>query len=87
MISGLGTKKLLSMGFEILGLVFMKISEKVKLNRKKYSERIIMSFKQRKIKFKPRKKLKHNMWYCVYYLHTETLIILAGFLFQIFPKC
>ena len=36
--------------------------EKVKLNRKKYSERIIMSFKQRKIKFKPRKKLKHNIY-------------------------
>ena len=36
--------------------------EKVKLNRKKYSERIIMSFKQRKIKFKPRKKLNHNIY-------------------------
>ena len=28
-----------------------------------------------------------SMWYCVYYIHTETVIILAAFLFQIFPKC
>ena len=28
-----------------------------------------------------------SMWYCVYYMHTETFIILAAFLFQIFPKC
>ena len=28
-----------------------------------------------------------SMWYCVYYLHTETVIILAVFLFEIFPKC
>ena len=27
------------------------------------------------------------MWYSVYYIHTETFIILAAFLFQIFPKC
>ena len=28
-----------------------------------------------------------SMWYCVYYIHTETFIILAAFLFQISPKC
>ena len=38
--------------------------QKVKLNRKKYSERIMMSFKQRKIKFKPRKKIKTQHIYC-----------------------
>ena len=27
------------------------------------------------------------MWYCFYYIHTEIVIILAAFLFQIFPKC
>ena len=28
-----------------------------------------------------------SVWYCVYYIHTETVIILAAFLFQFFPKC
>ena len=25
-----------------------------------------------------------SMWYCVYYIHTDTFIILATFLFQVF---